>query len=231
MHTGENPRSVSAPTMASHIRRSVIEDLHSGSLVPGMSVDEQSLCERFKTSRTPVREAMLQLANEGFLAAGQRSGVVVPKLSVSRLREILETLAEMEAAAAKFATRRMTSVLAKELRLAFERCEAASKSADALTYRDANDAFHAVIYKAAHNELLINQIGMLRTRCAAYTRDRFDSPGRIQLSLEEHRHLLREIESGDPARGHAAMLEHISIGGRDFAEFVSRLPAQYISSD
>jgi len=214
--------------MAAQIRRAVIEDLDRGALEPGMAIDEQTLCERFSTSRTPVREAMLQLASEGFLAAGQRSGVVVPKLSVSRLREILETLAEMEAAAAKFATRRMTSALGKELRSSFERCESAAKSADALAYRDANDAFHEVIYRAAHNELLIGQIRMLRTRCAAYTRDRFDSPGRIQLSLQEHRKLLLEIESGDPARGHAAMLEHISIGGRDFAEFVSRLPTQYI---
>ena len=69
----------------------------------------------------------------------------------------------------------------------------------------------------------------IRLRCAGYTLDRFESAGRIQKSVEEHRRLLAAIESGDPDRAHAAMLEHIGIGGRDFSEFVSRLPVAYIA--
>lgn len=226
MHTSANPQT--GLTLAAHIRQAVIEEISQGTLAPGMALDEQALCTRFQASRTPVREAMLQLAAEGFVTTGSRNGVVVPKLSIARLRELLELLAEMEAAAAKFATRRLDAKGRAVLREAFARCEAAAALGDPTAYRDANDRFHQTIYDAARNETLTHQIRSLRTRCAAYTQDRFESPGRIGRSLEEHRHLLAEIESGDPARGHAAMLEHIAIGGRDFAEFVSRLPLSYL---
>ena len=226
MHDSANPQS--GLTLAAHIRQTVIDDLSQGALAPGMALDEQALCTRFQASRTPVREAMLQLAAEGFVTAGSRSGVVVPKLSIARLRELLELLAEMEAAAAKFATRRLDAPARAALRAAFKHCEVAAAAADPAAYHDANDHFHQAIYEAARNQMLAHQIRILRTRCAAYTQDRFESPGRIGRSLEEHRHLLVGIESGDPARGHAAMLEHISIGGRDFAEFVSRLPPAYV---
>ena len=225
MQASVNPQP--APTLAAHIRQSVIEDLSLGTLRPGMALDEQLLCDRFQASRTPVREAMLQLAAEGFVTAGARSGVTIPKLSIARLRELLELLAEMEAAAAKFATRRLDAPGRDVLRVAFGRCEVAA-GGDPVGYRDANDRFHRAIYDAARNETLVQQIRGLRTRCAAYTQDRFESPGRIGRSLEEHRHLLAEIEGGDPARAHAAMLDHIAIGGRDFAEFVSRLPPSYV---
>ncbi|HUD32989.1 MAG TPA: GntR family transcriptional regulator [Variovorax sp.] len=226
MHASANPQN--GLTLASHIRRTVIEDISQGALAPGTTLDEQVLCTRFQASRTPVREAMLQLAAEGFVTAGSRSGVVIPKLSIARLRELLELLAEMEAAAAKFATRRLDGRGRDVLREAFGRCEAAAALGDAAAYQDANDRFHQAIHDAARNETLTHQIHSLRTRCAAYTHHRFESPGRIGRSLEEHRHLLAGIESGDPARGHAAMLDHIAIGGRDFAEFVSRLPPAYV---
>ena len=225
----DNPQG--SLTLAAHVRRYVLDAIASGELTPGMAVDEQALCKRFETSRTPVREAMLQLAAEGFVSSSARGGATVPRLTIARLREQLELLAELEAAAAKYATRRMSRTQLDGLRALFQQSEAVAQGArDPKAYEQANERFHDAIYSAACNDALVQQIRGIRLRCASYTLDQFEFPGRIQKSVEEHRRLLEAIESGEPDRAHAAMLEHIGIGGRDFSEFVSRLPVAYIAS-
>ena len=116
------------------------------------------------------------------------------------------------------------NILLAEQEEALAACAQASARDDALAYRDANDHFHDLIYAACRNETLVDQIRALRTRCAAYTANRFDSPGRMQRSAREHTAITEALLRSDPAEAQAAMLVHISIGGSDFAEFVSGLP-------
>lgn len=222
MQPGRSP--VASPTLAESIRLSIIESLASGLLQPGQPIDERGLSERFEVSRTPIREAILQLAAQGFVVMEPRSGASVPRLSIQLLRELLELLGELEGAAAKFAAKRMRPAEKKALEEALAACAEASARDDALAYRDANDHFHDLIYAACRNETLVDQIRALRTRCAAYTANRFDSPGRMQRSAREHAAIIEALLGSDPAEAQAAMLVHISIGGSDFAEFVSGLP-------
>ena len=70
----------------------LIKDLASGAMRPGHPIDEKELGARFSTSRTPIREAILQLAAQGFVVMSPRSGASVPKLSIHMLREMLELL-------------------------------------------------------------------------------------------------------------------------------------------
>ena len=198
----DNPKG--SLTLAAHVRRFVLDSIASGELKPGMAVDEQALSKRFDTSRTPVREALLQLAAEGFVSNSARGGVTVPRLTIARLRELLELLAELEAAAAKYATRRMTRAQLEGLRAVFAQSEVVGlRDKDPEGYEQANARFHDAIYEAACNESLVQQIRGIRLRCASYTHDRFEFPGRIEESVEEHRQLLQAIESGDPNRAHS----------------------------
>jgi DNA-binding GntR family transcriptional regulator len=214
-------------TLTESIRLSVIKDLSSGVLLPGHPIDERALSEQYEVSRTPIREAILQLAAQGFVVVG-RSGASVPKLSIHMLRELLELLGELEATAAKFAARRMRPAEKQEIEQALADCVDAAKANDPLAYDAANTRFHELVYHAARNDSLIDQIRRLRTRSAGYTADRFESPGRMQRSLQDHAAIVAALLHGDPEQAHAAMLDHISIGGRDFAEFVSGLPAELL---
>ncbi|RJF97059.1 FCD domain-containing protein [Noviherbaspirillum cavernae] len=140
-------------------------------------------------------------------------------------------LAELEGVCAKFAARRMDSVERHALREAFHVCEAAAAAAQVAAYQEANTRFHEVIYAGSRNEWARNQIRALRLRCASYQRSRFDLSGRLEQSLQEHREVLERIEAGDGEGARHAMIEHISVGGRDFAEFVSSLPADLLGSE
>lgn len=228
MQSSKNPHA--GPTLAESIRLSILQDVDSGVLGPGQPIDERRLSERFEVSRTPIREAILQLAAQGFVVMEPRSGASVPKLSIQALRELLELLGELEGAAAKFANRRIRPAEKAALEVALRQCNEAAARDDALAYREANDRFHDLIYAACRNEVLVAQIRALRTRCAAYTANRFDSPGRMLRSVQEHAAITESLLRGDPAQAQAAMLEHISIGGRDFAEFVSGLPKELLDA-
>lgn len=164
------------------------------------------------------------LASMGLLRVVPRVGVVVPKLTIRDLLVLLEMLAELGGACASFAAKRMTAGERKALNAALIACEQAARSGNAKAYEKANAAFHAAIYSGARNEWAARQIHGLRLRCAGYQRSRFELSGRLERSLEEHRVIVAAIEAGDADTARKAMIEHIAVGGRDFAELVSTLP-------
>lgn len=219
-----------ARTFADKVRNAILHDLESGLLRPGEPLDEKLLCERFEVSRTPVREALLQLVAQGFAVNEARSRVIIPKLSLQHLRNLLELIAELEASAARFAAKRATQEERALVWASYERCTELAQHSSAETYEAANDAFHRSIHAASHNELLGEQIGQLRMRVAGYTRNRFDSPGRTRRSAVEHEKVAAAVSVGDGDAAWQAMADHVAIGGKDFAEFVSGIPSTLLGS-
>lgn len=224
----KNPEASGGSTLAEAIRMALIKDLASGKMPPGNPIDEKELSVRFSTSRTPIREAILQLAAQGFVVMSPRSGASVPKLSISILRELLELLGELEGIAAGYAARRMRPEERRELQRSVDDCTKAAAEGDASAYERTNAQFHQLIYDGCRNGAVAEQIRMLRTRCAGYTVRRFESPGRMQRSVKEHQAVCQAILDADGDAAREAMLEHISIGGKDFAEFVSGLSPELL---
>lgn len=217
--------------LSESVRLAMEQSFLDGTFLPGQVFDERSLAEKYAVSRTPVREAILRLVAQGLLQVMPRAGVVVPKLSIKELLSLLEMMAELEGACARFAAKRMDSCERLALKEAFLTCEAAARSGQSADYKEANNRFHEIIYAGSRNEWARTQIRALRLRCASYQRSRFDLPGRLEHSLQEHREVLLRIEAGDGEGARQAMIGHISVGGRDFAEFVSSLPSELLGHE
>jgi len=217
--------------LSERVRSEMEEAFLSGALVPGQVLDERSLAERFGVSRTPVREAVQSLASSGLLKVVSRVGIVVPKLTIKDLLALLEILAELEGICASFAARRMSAKERQLLREAMTACETAADKGDVAAYESANRAFHAAIYAGARNEWAAAQIRTLRLRSAKYQRARFELAGRTKHSLGGHHAILAAIESGESEEARRAMLEHMSSGGRDFAELVSTLEPHLLAGE
>jgi DNA-binding GntR family transcriptional regulator len=212
-----------ADGLSRKVRTSIEQQLLDGTLAPGAVLDERSLAERYGVSRTPVREAVLQLAAHGTLEVIPRVGVVVPKLDIASLVALLEMLAETEAICAKLAARRIDSAHDAELGAGLQACHDAAAHEDPEQYKAANTRFHQAVYAAARNEWARRQVQVLRLRAAAYRQSPFDVPGRVEKSLTEHEQIAAAIRAGDEAGAWEAMHRHIAIGGQDLAEFVTRL--------
>lgn len=218
-----NTEAILAESRTEMIRQKLETELLNGALVPGQVLDERSLAERFGVSRTPVREAVLQLAAQGLLKVTPRVGVEVTKLGVQQLLSLMEMLAELEGVCAKFAATRMSPGERSNLEAAVKACEVATERGDSAAYVAANQVFHESIYAGSRNEWAASQIRFLRLRCAGYQQARFDLPGRRAQSLLEHREVMESILAGKGEDARLAMIGHIALGGRDLADFVSSL--------
>ena len=218
-------------SMASEIKASIQAEIESGALPPGAALDERTLAERFGVSRTPVREALQQLAVQNLVKIAPRVGVFVSRLTIPQLRETLELLAELEAIAAKLAARRMDDTQRARFKELAQACVHASESNDGKEFARANMAFHELIYQASHNEFLGEQLKSLRRLMQRYRPRIFGTPAQRQRVLEEHQRLVEAILSGDEAAAQDAMLHHAPVGTSGFSEFLSMLPASYLENE
>ncbi|MCU1716379.1 GntR family transcriptional regulator [Pseudomonas sp. 5P_3.1_Bac2] len=211
------------------VRQKLEQELFDGALIPGQILDERSLAQRFGVSRTPVREAILQLASQRLVKVIPRVGVVVTKLTIKELLALLEMLAELEGICAKFAASRMSKAERAALQATVIACEQAAEAGDSTAYSKANKGFHESIYHGAKNHWATEQIHALRLCCSAYQQSRLELPGRLAKSLAEHRKVLQCILTADEDGARLAMIEHISLSGKDLVNFISALNPALLS--
>jgi DNA-binding GntR family transcriptional regulator len=210
---------------AVEIHAALQEEIESGKLAPGTALDERALAARFNVSRTPVREALQQLAARELVRIAPRQGVVVARLSVAKLRALLETIGELEATCAKLAARRVDGDLVRNLDVAVARCQDAAVKGVAAEYAAANSQFHEFIYAGSRNEYLADQIRLARRLAKRYRTNDFQNPAQISKSLQDHLRIARAIQAGDEAEAARAMLEHVPSGSSGFSEFLAAVPA------
>jgi DNA-binding GntR family transcriptional regulator len=208
-------------SLAETIRAALEEEIFTGVLPSGSQLDEQQLVDRFGVSRTPAREALLQLAAAGLVTIIPRQGAVVSSITLREYVGFSEVLTHLEALAAQLATRRMSADEHRALEKAFEACRSAAQASDVEAYKAANAQFHTVIYEGAHNDYLNQQLRMLRARMRGMRDFRFEQPARVKASLNEHQAVMESILAGDEESASRAMTQHISAGGNVITDMIA----------
>ncbi|ACA17703.1 transcriptional regulator, GntR family [Methylobacterium sp. 4-46] len=206
--TADPERSL-GPTRAEEIRRRLADEIVRGLRAPGTPLDEAELAALFGVSRTPVREALRQLEVEGFATSRPRRGALVSTIAPAALAEMFFVMAELEALCCRLAAQAMTAEEGAELERARRLCEAAV-AADAIEeYREANDRFHDLIYRASHNGFLMEQTRAVRRRVAPFRRAQFQSSGRLAKSLAEHERIAASLRARDGETAAREVRAHI----------------------
>lgn len=211
-------------SMQDRIRLSIEQDLQSGALQPGSAIDEQALCARFQTSRTPVREALLLLAAKGMVSILPRVGIYVRQLETRELIAMMEGLAELEGVLARLAAHRIGADLKSQLLAALEQTSQCALVADPMGYEQANARLHDLIYQSSGNAFIVEQTREARLRVAPYRGRMFEKPERLLRSQAEHTAIVAAILKGNGEEAAEAMRNHISAGGRAFADMVLSAP-------
>ncbi|QWF52040.1 GntR family transcriptional regulator [Bordetella hinzii] len=218
--------------VSERIRQSLENDIRNGALLPGDAIDEQELATRYQVSRTPVREALLQLKVQGMLESQPRNGMVVARLDVQELLAIWELVAEMEGVCTRMACQRMTPEERQELARLHRAAAPIAEADDGQAWREANHDFHEVLYRGCRNPYLREQLLALRARTGAYLRHAFTAVGRVRASYEQHGELVEAILANDPERAHRMMMRHISLaqGAKGLADFLINLPRSMVKT-
>lgn len=214
-----------APRSA-EIVSTLARELAAGSMPPGRRLDEEALCSRFGSSRTPVREALRQLAAQGMVEIRPRQGAFVVQLPVEKLAEMFETMGFLEAACATLAARRHTPEDRSSLSAAHLSCISAWKMSDPDLFYEANNHFHECVYRASHNGFLEQQTLGLRHQLEAYRRASTFHEGFMSLSIREHEAVMEAIFALDEQAAASHMRQHLDTLRHDavsMATVVARL--------
>jgi DNA-binding GntR family transcriptional regulator len=217
---------------AEKIRLAIDEGISTGALLPGEVINEAELSTRYGVSRTPVREALLQLQAQGLLTSLPRGGMVVAKMDLLQLVAMWELLAELEGICARLACERMRPDERAELIRAHEESAVVVEAGDQEKWRASNMAFHEVLYTAARNPYLRQEILRMRSRTGVYREHAFAALDQIKSSWEQHSQIVDAIVRHDQAAALQAMVHHLSPGqgpANGFATFVTRLPKELLS--
>ena len=205
------------------MREDLEEAIATGQLLPGTHLDETELAQRYGVSRTPIREAISQLAGEGLVLQRPRRGAVVANLSPQRLLEMFEVMAELEGMCARLAARRVNDDDVARLDKAHQDCATAVEAHDVDGYFYANERFHQAIFAAAGNQFLQEQALVLQKRLRPYRRLQLRVRNRLQRSFEEHRGVLQAITTGDSLVAAQAATAHVAVQGERFTDLLASL--------
>lgn len=180
--------------------REVKAQILRGAVAPNAQIDEKAVAARLGMSRTPVREALLRLENEGLVEIERGRGIVVRALSSADMREIYQAITGMEVMAVFLltASRVGRDVLAP-LFEAVERMDDAVARNDQEGWGRADEAFHRALLATCSNSRIKRSGLQFRdlTQRAHLVAMRLQSMEYLAHSVEAHRHLIRLILAGD----------------------------------
>ena len=196
-------------TRAEELRLQLADEIVRGALQPGAALDELELARRFGVSRTPVREAIRQLAASGLVDARAHRGALVARPSAEHLLGMFEAMAELEGLCARLAAERMMRSERHTLAIVHEEMRALIRIGDPQRFHEVNEAFHATIYAGAHNGYLYEMTLATRSRVQPFRRAQFRNLGRLATSHVEHERIVVEIMRGNRDGAAGAMRAHI----------------------
>ncbi|MCS3453327.1 MULTISPECIES: GntR family transcriptional regulator [Bradyrhizobium] len=196
-------------TRAEELRLQLADEIVRGALPPGAGLDETDLARRFNVSRTPVREALRQLAASGLIDARAHRGAVVARPSLERLTGMFEAMAELEAICAGLAAERMTPAERHALEAIHEELRVLSYTGNPERFHEVNERFHNAIYAGSQNAYIAEITLATRVRVQPFRRAQFRNLGRLAKSHAEHDRVVVAIMRGDKTGAAAAMRAHI----------------------
>jgi DNA-binding GntR family transcriptional regulator len=209
-------------TLSHQISEKLAGEIIGGQLAPGRKLDEVSLAARFRVSRSPVRDALRQLAATRLVDYFPRRGFSVAKIDPSGLDDMFEAAAELEGLCAKLCALRSAPADRKRIELIHAQARAAVAKNDTRTYATLNEDLHLAIYSAARNKTLELAALNLRQRLAPFrSRVFFATSNRMRGSLGEHEAVVKAILAHDAEGAMNAMRDHATQSALNVSQYLS----------
>lgn len=186
-----------------HLRDAILQ----GTLLPGTRISEPNLAEQLGVSRTPVREALQRLSQEGLVELTPAKGARVRVLSAGEVREVYEVRAMLEGEAARLAAERADGAELEALEHHLTQLDRLPAEGFAAQMRVDFD-FHAALVGAAHNQALARIYGDLRSSLAL-VRSYQQTLSQHPKTRHQHHQILRALRERNPEQAAYAAKTHV----------------------
>lgn len=181
----------------------------SGDLKPGEIHNEMNIAKDLGISRTPVREALLELSVQGFVTFLPRRGVRINHFTKRDVEEVFELRKAIELAVVEKISRHATEVDLTKLEVALSSQLEAMKNEDYGVFLEADRAFHTTLTKFTQNRRLISIFGNIRDMIQMMGAEALARQGRMEEVIEEHRSVLDFIRQSREIEARQAMEYHL----------------------
>ena len=171
-------------------------------------LDERQLSHALGVSRTPIREAMTLLQQEGFLRTVPRRGVFIVRKTKKEIIEIIEVCAALESMAARLATVNASDQEIAALRTMFDEFRNSTPSDHIHEYSDANIAFHQAIINLSGSDLMSRTIENLFVHVRAIRRMTISQKDRASRSIADHMRIIEALERRDTELAERLVRQH-----------------------
>jgi len=187
-------------TLKDHVYNYIAEQIRCGNLVPGKKINENSISEKLKISRTPVREALIQLASEGLLENVPRKGFIIKHLNVDEAKEIYLIIGVMDGLAVSLACPSVTEQALRDMEFYITSMDLAIETGNFSMYHKLQEEFHNVYLALCPNRSLVNLLIQLKKKFLrrSYVAEPQSSMKDILYATNnEHREIVRLIREKD----------------------------------
>jgi DNA-binding GntR family transcriptional regulator len=202
---------VNRKTTQDQIYTELRQILANGTFRQGERIQEDRLARQFNVSRTPLREALSKLVQDGLLVSVPYRGVFVRTYSVSEVQQLFEIRAQLESFAAQSACLRASDDELAEIRNCLGETERIIQDDQGLNeIIRANTRFHMAIAAAAHNTWLVSMLESLHAHFGLLRGTNLTNPTRRREVLTEHRALLGALLARDAAEAERLAKAHMA---------------------
>lgn len=198
-------------TISDFIYNNLKSAIINAKLRANQRINEKELAEQFRVSRTPVREAVLRLAAEGFVQIDSYRRAVVKEISYKELKEIFEVLGALDRLAVDLAVDSLTIKEIKKLEKLVDKMQQHCNLNSIEKYLELNVEFHNEIWKAVPNKLLVETLHSIRDKMLRYNYAQiyaFKKPGSLERSIKQHKELLKAIIDKDKEKLKNLIVKH-----------------------
>lgn len=200
-----------APThgsMTDSVTDALREGILSGILAPLTWLREDEIATSLNVSRTPVREALRRLSDEGLTQRVANRGTVVAPMSMDEILAVYAVRETLEGLAARTAAIRRQPQLIDDL-TRVHRAMADTDPAEQATLASLNLEFHRIIRQASGNSYLERFLRQVEHAVRRFGQTTYSSPGRVHEALDEHFAIVQAIVAGDPDEAERCAIRHM----------------------
>lgn len=185
------------------------EGILKGELKPGERLMELQLAAKLGVSRTPIREAIRMLEQEGLAVTIPRKGAEVAKMTEKDMEDVLQIRDALDELAATIACEQITPEELDELRCTMHEFEESTKIGEVKRIAEADVRFHDIIYKATRNPKLESMLSNLREQMYRYRVEYLKDEKNYPILIQEHSEIVEGLVTKDKDRVTDAMHKHV----------------------
>jgi DNA-binding GntR family transcriptional regulator len=204
----KSPR-VRIPTASAVIRKNLRDDILALAILPGQPIVEKEIAEAYGVSRTPVREAILRLAEEGLIDIYPQSGTYVSRIPLRALPEAIIIRRALEETSARMAALNASPSALEAIGAAMDRLQRAAAQEDRDQFHQSDEDFHAAIADAAGYPGIWRLAQQVKVQVDRYRRLTLPQVGRLERVLEEHAAVFDAIRRRDAEAAAQHMGHHL----------------------